>query len=125
MNLITIILLCIAYCSYAIMYTLQFHYFSSIFKYLNPQFWYPALSWVNKYKNKDDRSPRFFGSTTIFVFITDAFHLFQFVFLNSFTLAFAINWKNYPWYVSFLILKVIYGIVWKLTFEGFFIKKKK
>lgn len=62
-----------------IMDTLQFHYSSSIFSKKSKQsFWDPSISWRNKYKNQDpNQGPRFPGSTTIFVFTTDAWHLFK------------------------------------------------
>ena len=63
-----------------VMDTIQFHYDISIFNNVNHKqvFWDPKLSWRNKYK-KNSRSPKFWGSTTIFVFVTDAWHLFQFL----------------------------------------------
>lgn len=63
-----------------VMDTIQFHYEISIFNNENHNqlFWDPKLSWRNKYK-KNSRSPKFWGSTTIFVFVTDAWHLFQFL----------------------------------------------
>ena len=63
-----------------VMDTIQFHYEISIFNNVNHKqlFWDPKLSWRNKYK-KNSRSPKFWGSTTIFVFVTDAWHLFQFL----------------------------------------------
>lgn len=40
------------------------------------QFWDPDVSWRNKYANwPQDKSPRFFGSTTFLVGFTDAWHL--------------------------------------------------
>lgn len=40
-------------------------------------------SWVNKYKSDTDLRPRFWGSTTVFVWLTDLWHLAQMVFLVS------------------------------------------
>lgn len=66
-----------------IMDTLQFHYGSSPFP-KGSLFWNPAASWRNKYKNGDPaQGPRFPGSTTIFVFLTDGWHL-----MKAFSLAF-------------------------------------
>lgn len=45
---------------------------------VNEQFWNPAKSWKNKYKNHDPaQGPKFFGSTNMFVFTTDAYHLLR------------------------------------------------
>lgn len=66
---------CVAVCD-----TLQFHYYDSIFTRFKEQFWNPTISWRNKYKDHDaptPKIPRFFGSTTIFVSLTDAWHLFK------------------------------------------------
>jgi hypothetical protein len=62
-----------------VMDTLQFHYTTSKFYYLNNKtFWNPQISWVNKYKNNDPTmGEKFLGSTTIFVGLTDAWHLFK------------------------------------------------
>lgn len=43
-------------------------------------FWAQS-SWRNKYKNGDPKQgARFFGSTTVFVMFTDAWHLFTFLY---------------------------------------------
>lgn len=82
-NWFVFVLVFLAGISKAVMDTLQFHYHISVFSVqsLNDQFWNPAVSWQFKYK-KDGKTPRFFGSTTIFVFSTDAWHLFQMMFLS-------------------------------------------
>jgi hypothetical protein len=63
----------------AVMDTLQFHYSYSIFySKRNRLFWDPSISWRNKYKDGDStEGPKFPGSTTIFVGLTDAWHLFK------------------------------------------------
>ena len=68
--------------SEAVMDKLQFHWYKSIFS-INPRkyyedFWNPYFSWKNKYSNVSTKEPKFFGSKTIFVFLTDAWHLFKF-----------------------------------------------
>lgn len=60
-----------------VMDTLQFHYSSSPFP-KGSLFWDPAVSWRNKYKNgSPSQGPRFPGSTTIFVALTDGWHLMK------------------------------------------------
>jgi hypothetical protein len=58
--------------------SIKFHYdtgFKPHFKNIDDQIWNPDLSWKNKYKGGDPNlGPRFFGSTTAFVFTTDAYH---------------------------------------------------
>ena len=56
---------------------LTYHYseFKRHHSNANDQFWNPAISWTNKYKNHDPaQGPKFWGSTTIFVPVTDANH---------------------------------------------------
>lgn len=69
-----------------IMDTLQFHHSISIFHDWG-SWWDPSISWSFKYYNGDPNlGPKFFLSTTLLVFVTDAWHFFQFVYLWSFTI---------------------------------------
>ena len=56
---------------------LQFHY--AKFKKKHPKvdgfFWDAEISWVNKYD--ENFKPKFFGSTTFLVFLTDGWHLMK------------------------------------------------
>lgn len=50
----------------------------SLFKNLNPNFWNPYLSHGYKWKNGDKaQGERYFGSSTIFVWLTDGWHLLK------------------------------------------------
>lgn len=54
----------------------------SVFNNSN-KFFYPVKwSWKNKYK-EDLTTPKFFGSTNVFVMFTDMWHLSQFVMVQS------------------------------------------
>lgn len=62
--------------------TLNHRFDQSVFSKWNPKFWNPQISWTNKYKfingvrtNKE----RFPGSTTLLVWLTDGYHLVQFL----------------------------------------------
>lgn len=60
--------------------TLLFHYTTS--RLYEPTkdktFWNPVESYKNKYKDGDkEKGPKFFGSTTFLVVITDALHLIR------------------------------------------------
>lgn len=123
---IGIILVSIAGISKAIMDNLQFHFNRSIFnldpvKY-NQRFWDPTLSWSNKYKEGSMTEPKFFGSTNYFVFITDAWHLFQmFMFLCMFV-GIAIT-SYYSESFIYMVVKVsILRLFFGLTFTLFFNK---
>lgn len=68
--------------------SLQFHYSQTGFNEIST-FWNPALSWRNKYAICEGGAlcqplqSRFWGSTTVFSFLTDAWHLIKFIYLNA------------------------------------------
>jgi hypothetical protein len=104
----------------AVMDKLQFHYDKSIFsdsKY-KQTFWNPNLSWVNKWKDSSAREERFLGSSTIFVFTTDAWHLFKFfrntaLFIALPLLCFGPNHLI----IEMIIARVVYGLTFTLYFD--------
>lgn len=60
----------------------RFH--ESIFKNMNDLWWDPTFSWRNKYKRRSPYlGPKFPGSTSIFLFVTDASNMFKFIHVNS------------------------------------------
>ena len=103
----------------------------------NDQFWNPAVSWKNKYKNNDpSQGPKFFGSTNVFVFTTDAYHLLRATnrTLNIGTIAFYVNQsyrekelsKRKKWLkigADFLILTAIRSVGFHATYSLLFRKK--
>lgn len=111
--------------SKAIMDKLQFHYDTSVFKNLKQQEWWnPTISYKNKYKKGEkNNGPAFFGSTTIFVFLTDAWHFFQSIFLNALFLAImfsfniCVSLEHYHWILGFFGLKILYGLIFELFFS--------
>lgn len=107
----------------AIMDTLQFHYDNSIFKrFKNQRFWYPGFSWMNKWKDGDPKNgERFLGSSTIFVALTDAWHLFKFIhnqtlFLGLFFLAIS-NLTLLEAIIYFLTARIVFGIFFSLVYK--------
>ena len=55
----------------------SFHWeaFQQTFPKANPEWWNDDISWMNKYEDGDvSKGPDFPGSTTVFVFTTDAYH---------------------------------------------------
>lgn len=75
-------------------------------------FW-DVQSWVRKYKKNSNTKPAFPGSTTIFVFVTDGYHLMQEIFKIS--LAFAISQKP----LEALMYWVIFGLVFTISYKVF------
>jgi hypothetical protein len=73
---------------------LQFNYggFENIFPKANDQWFYPTLSFRNKYKDGDPtKGPRFLLSTSVFVMFTDQYHLNNFIQRASLTAALVIK----------------------------------
>jgi len=136
-----IALLFISFSAYAVMWTLQFRFSESIFRNLNKNYWNPAFSWMNKWSvskslkeyienPNSGKGERFPGSSTIFVWLTDAFHLFQFIFLNSLILAlsFMADGKivySFPvqLWEAFIGIRLIYALVFEGLFGWLLIKK--
>ena len=123
--IIGIILVSVSGTCKAIMDNLQFHYHKSIFKNnsnkYNQQFWDPTLSWVNKYKEGSMTEPKFFGSTSYFVCLTDAWHLFQmFMFITLFV---GVSITSYycDSFIELLLkvigLRLLFGILFTIFFN--------
>ena len=114
----------------ACMDTLQFHYGNSIF-FCSPSnkldnYFDASVSWRNKYKNGNpEDGPKFIGSTTIFVFLTDGWHLFQAIFLAFIFLSivFYVPILNYPSIpllgklFDYFILSAVFGVAFNLFYD--------
>ena len=116
---------------YAIKDTLAFKFKSSIFRDLNPDYWNPSKSWRNKYKNRMAyQGPAFIGSTTFLSFLTDAWHLFQFLGNSFLALSVVVviqDSLNLNWWqtlLSFLVVNVSASIVYYPLYNKFFRVKK-
>ena len=132
--MITLFLLFLAGALNATMDVLSFRYKTSIFsKYPKLQsFFNPQESWVNKYKDNNPKlGPKFFGSKTFLVFLTDAWHLAKMLMITAFTLA--IVFYN-PVIVTesifvniagnLLLMRVVFSATFELFFSKILIKKK-
>jgi hypothetical protein len=95
-------------------------YSISIFGYnrdrFDEYFWNPKKSWKNKWEfTYDGYKPKFPGSSTFFVFVTDAWHLAQFFHINSIIAAFFLLGCFQ------LIIPAIVGVIlYRTTFEIFY-----
>jgi hypothetical protein len=114
---LAVLFISISAISEAVMDKLQFHWSKTIFainpdKY-KPLFWNPKLSWENKYKDAETLEPKFLGSTTLFVFTTDAWHLFKFFKNTSIFLALffiLLIFKSFLFSAIFTIsVRILYG----------------
>ncbi len=114
-----LLLICFAGISEAIMDKIQFHYDKSFFsnKNFNQKFWNPSESWKNKWK-EDLKTEKFLGSSSIFVFLTDAWHLFKF-FRNTFLFVGLplIAFKTSHIILVCIVARIIFGFVFTITFN--------
>lgn len=109
----------------AISDTLLFHYSDSIFYHHHDSFWDTNISWRRKYKNGIPESgPKFFLSTTVLVFLTDGWHLVNWInnrFTDILLYIVLINFLNYSFTITIIIL-LFYNILKGVIFEKFFQK---
>jgi hypothetical protein len=113
---------------------LKHHYNNSVFfrrpDIFNPQYWKPTQSWVNKYKRdiegkviKDSSGkyiPAFFLSTTALVFLTDGWHLAQFLRNAAFKVAVCVALPfSLPYAIlAYVILTIILSGSEHVTFHN-------
>lgn len=100
--------------------------FKKTFPKASNEFWDPAISWKNKWKdNNPNNGPAFLGSTTIFVWTTDGYHLsrsLQKAFICS-ALVFKIGDRKQKWYmyfIDFAAFSIAYSIGFNLTLHVLF-----
>ena len=117
-----------AFCN-AVMDVLAFKFKSSVFKDKDEDWWNPAKSWRNKYKNKMvSNGPKFPGSTTVFSFVTDAWHLFQFLSNSFLALSVVVGIHSFnnltllQLLIAFIALKMIWGVIFEM-FYGYLLRK--
>ena len=116
----------------AVMDVLRFYYGSSVFKsFKNANWWNPEISWKNKYKNCDQlQGERFPGSTTVFVFTTDGWHFFQFIFLRFFFASIIfyslsdpiLTFITFDWLrilIEYIVLSIYFGLVFSFGYKVF------
>ena len=115
MVILTIALILVAAISNALMYlSSEGRLYSknvNLYRWLNKE-----LSWRFKYEKHDPRwGEKFPGSTTIFVFLTDGWHLFQFIFHTCWQTAIAIQFER--WFISFVVIKVVFGVLFQIIYS--------
>jgi hypothetical protein len=107
-----IICLILAGAANGVMDTLQFHFTSQHVISRESLYWNPAKSWVLKYELNEEGKPlqplraAFPGSTTVFSFLTDGWHLMKFLYHGFLRLALILvscaalfTWRiEVPWY---------------------------
>jgi hypothetical protein len=125
LSILSFLLIIFSGVSEAIMDKLNFHFEKSIFsneKY-KQIFWNPIESWKNKWK-EDLKTERFLGSSTIFVFTTDAWHLFKFFRNTSLFIGLGLlGFISYNPIIMVIIARVLYGLSFTLLFDKILVKK--
>ena len=119
---ISLILLFISCSAKWIMDTLKFHYDKSFWKNLKYQDYFnPILSWDNKYLRYIKRSKiiKWLMENPL-VFLTDFYHLMQFIHLNGYMLVIALNIGS-DWLsrlIIFVIIRLIYSITGLIFYKN-------
>lgn len=108
----------------AIMDTLRFNYYGSIFRNMGSIWWNPAESWKNKWKNGNSTLGEAFpGSSTIFVSFTDGWHFFQHWFLLPlffYPIAYSQCFPFIPWTYWYITDFLLFYAFFTFTFEMFY-----
>lgn len=107
---------------------INFHFYESIFSKLSHRFWNSEYSWQNKWRDGNPELGEDYPfSSTLFVFLTDGWHLLQFIFLNTFFLAlFLIALHEFSYreaIVHLILLRALFGVTFELFFKYIFASK--
>jgi len=121
---ISLIILAFAGICNAIMDVLKTRYNTSIFIDWKHQTWLkPSLSWRNKWKDGDKtKGPRFFGSSTFLVWLTDFWHLAKMLMLVAISFAIVFSEPMFAWYIDFFIYYCTFTIPFELFYSKVLIK---
>jgi len=123
--MISIIFWILAAASNAVCDTLVHHFPNSIFAKMSRFFWWPEISWRNKYIMDDPSKGKikwFWGLMDKPVFLTDGWHLFKSLMIVFICLSIAFAdgiYSNPKWY-SYIVIVVVFGTFWNLTFNLFY-----
>jgi len=81
-------------------------------------YWNKDEGWVYKWKDATATEERFLGSSTVFVFLTDGWHLTQFLFHSSWQLALSIHINmEVHWLLEFILIKTLFSAVFELFYR--------
>ena len=124
--MISIILVALAAVCNSIMDILRDKFEQSVFsnKNLDRRYWDAKISWQNKWHGGNrNLGEKFFGSSTFLVFLTDAWHFFQFLMFSciEFSVALLFGLGLIQTILIFIGLKVVrtlvFEICWKYLFK--------
>jgi hypothetical protein len=119
---------------WAVMNTWMFHYSTSVFTSLPDNSFFGVDSWMRKYTRardlrffapgksiyyrlfKIDYRERFAGSATIFAFLTDGYHLCQFIMLWLIAYAFTEPFLQYGLLGTLLLYRAVWWVGFNFVF---------
>jgi len=121
---ISILLMFFAGICNSIMDVLKTRFNKSVFQGKKPSNWIdPALSWPNKWKNGDkSQGEKFIGSSTVFVWITDLWHLAKMIMLVAITFAIIFYNPIIAWWIDWFILYCSFTIPFEIFYSKVLIK---
>lgn len=127
---------------HTVMEVMYMRYDQSIFSVLSknrPQSWFGKESWKLKYKFIEGFGlvparknlytnffhvkyrERFSLSSTLLVWVTDAYHFFQFLMITFLTLSvLSFTWNHNPDVTELILTFIGYRVLWSMTFTAFF-----
>jgi len=112
----------------SVMDVLQFRYSQSVFanQTKHESFLNPSISWQNKWANGDPaQGEAYLGSSTVFVLLTDCWHLAQFLMFTCFEVIILLllyQLYKFKWYtiiIIFLGMKILFGLTFEVFFKNF------
>jgi len=120
--MISLIFFCLAAICNAVMDTLVHHFGISVFQKLNPQFWWPEISWKNKYVDFDPAK----GHKKLMIdSFSDGWHVFKTLMIVFICLSIVTyDFFNIPWWLMVIGYGTLWNIVFNLFYNHILIKKK-
>lgn len=115
--MVSLILIAVAAILNGVMDVLANHFKESIFSRFRWYWWNPTMSWENKWRRgRKENGERFPGSSTVFVWLTDAWHLFKGLMLIS-VMAAIIFYKPVFGMYDFFLLFIVWGAFFEITLK--------
>jgi len=121
---ISILLMIFAGVCNSFMDVLKTRFNKSVFLGKKPSSWIdPAMSWPNKWKNGDkSQGERFLGSSTVFVWLTDLWHLCKMLMLLGIVVSIVFYVPIIAWWIDWFILYCAFTIPFEIFYSKVLIK---
>ena len=126
MAIISIVLMIFAGICNSVMDVLKTRYNTSLFAKWKHQNWLkPSLSWRNKWKDGDSKKcEKFPVSSTVFVWITDFWHLAKMLMLVSIAFSIIFYSPIVKWWIDWFILYCAFTIPFEIFYSRIWTKKQ-